>query len=236
MKKICGLIRSAMDKYHMIEAGDRIAVGLSGGKDSVILLYALALIREYYPLPFTLTAITLDPNFGNTSCDYSELTAFCNSLGVKHICRPTQLYNIIFEQRKEKNPCSLCARMRRGILHNVTREAGCNKLALGHHLDDAVQTFYMNLLEGGNIGCFKPVTHLTRKQLLMIRPMILAEESAVISAAARHNVPIVKSKCPVDGCTARAKTKSLLQDLESSYPGLRLKTLGAMQRAGLSGW
>lgn len=231
-------MRSAMQKYKMIDDGDVIAVGVSGGKDSVALLTALCEMRRFYPKEYEVKAITLDPCFGGTKCDYSEIEKLTERLGVEYIIRRTQLGELIFDARKEKNPCSLCAKMRRGILHDEAKKAGCNKVALGHHLDDAVVTFYMNLLRGGNIGCFSPVSYMSRKDIYTIRPMILAYEKEIRHAVKSAGLPIVKSKCPVDGITERQRVKDLIWSLEreSGYDALYQKTIGAMQRAGVDGW
>ena len=238
MQMLMSHIRAAMQRYNMIEAGDKIAVGVSGGKDSLALLYALSEMRRFYPVPYTVVAITLDMQFGGKPADWSGIQALCEKLGVEYIVRPTQLAKVIFENRKEKNPCSLCAKMRRGILHDAAKEAGCNKLALGHHLDDAVVTFYMNLLDGGKIGCFRPVSYLSRKDLTLIRPMVFAYERDVAKAARKLDLPVVKSACTADGITERQKVKDLLNKLEkeSGYSSLYQKTIGALQRGGIDGW
>ena len=238
MQMLMSHIRAAMQRYNMIEAGDKIAVGVSGGKDSLALLYALSEMRCFYPVPYTVVAITLDMQFGGKPADWSGIQALCDKLGVEYIVRPTQLAKVIFEDRKEKNPCSLCAKMRRGILHDAAKEAGCNKLALGHHLDDAVVTFYMNLLDGGKIGCFRPVSYLSRKDLTLIRPMVFAYERDVAKAARKLDLPVVKSACTADGITERQKVKDLLNKLEkeSGYSSLYQKTIGALQRGGIDGW
>lgn len=207
MQKLLGYVRCALDKYKMIEEGDRIAVAVSGGKDSVALLAALGAIRRFYPINFSLTAITIDPCFNKQETDYSPIEKLCEEMEIPYIIKRTELGTIIFETRKEKNPCSLCARMRRGLLHDTAKEAGCNKIALGHHLDDAAETFMMNLFSGGRISCFSPVSYLSRKDLYMIRPLVLARESIISSAAERNNLPVVKSRCPADGVTHRQKMK-----------------------------
>lgn len=231
-------MRSAMQKYKMVDDGDVIAVGVSGGKDSVALLTALCEMRRFYPKKYEVKAITLDPCFGGTECDYSKIEKLTERLGVEYIIRRTQLGELIFDARKEKNPCSLCAKMRRGILHDEAKKAGCNKVALGHHLDDAVVTFYMNLLRGGNIGCFSPVSYMSRKDIYTIRPMILAYEKEIRHAVKSAGLPVVKSKCPVDGITERQRVKDLIWSLEreNGYDALYQKTIGAMQRAGVDGW
>ena len=231
-------MRSAMEKYNMIEDGDMVAVGLSGGKDSVCLLTALAEMRRFYPKKYDITAITLDYRFENRDGDFSALTELCRRLNVKYVIKKTELYHVIFETRKETNPCSLCARMRRGALHDAAKENGCNKIALGHHLDDAAETFMMNLLNNGTVSCFSPVTYLSRKDITVIRPMILTPEKLIVSAVNRAHLPIVKSKCPADGVTERQRMKEFLWKLEreEGYDGLRDKLIGAMQRSDVSGW
>ena len=225
-----------MEKYNMIEDGDVVAVGVSGGKDSLALLYALAEMRRFYPKKFRVKAITADMKFFGEKTDFSEIQALCDRLGVEYVIRETELYHIIFETRKEKNPCSLCSRMRRGILHDMTKEEGCTKLALGHHMDDAAETFMMNLLSGGTIESFRPVTYLSRKDLTMIRPMIFATEKEVQSAARKMELPTVESPCPMDKTSRRNDMKELLRDLERDYPAVKEKIIGGLEKAGLNGW
>lgn len=236
MQKLMSRMRAAMDKYNMIEDGDKIAVGLSGGKDSVALLVALAEMRRFYPKKFELIAITADMRFDNTDTDYTLLEELCKKINVPYVIKRTELADIIFNIRKEKNPCSLCAKMRRGILHDVAIENGCNKVALGHHMDDAAETFLMNLFKGGNLDSFCPVTYLSRKNLYIIRPMVLASEALVAGAVKQNNLPIVKSKCPMDKTSERQKTKDLIRNLNKDYPMLREKIIGALQRKGIDNW
>lgn len=236
LKKILSLCRAAVDKYHMIDEGDKIAVGVSGGKDSLVLLCALARLRSFYPKHFDLIAITLDYEFNGVPGDFSAIERLCRELKVEYIVRPTNLWEVIFVTRQEKNPCSLCAKMRRGLLHDTAKENGCNKIALGHHLDDAAETFMMNLLRGGQIGCFSPVSYLSKKDLTMIRPMIFAYEKDAAAAARRLELPVVKSKCPADQVTERQNMKQLLHTLEKDYPALRKKIIGAMERGEIDGW
>ena len=236
MQKIMGEMRAAMERYGMAEPGDRIAVGVSGGKVSLVLLCALARLRAYYPQPFEVVALTVDPCFNGRETDYGPVAALCAELGVEYRLRRSRLGEIIFEERREKNPCSLCARMRRGILHNMAKEASCDKLALGHHFDDAVQTFFMNLFYGGTLSCFSPKTYLSRKDLWVIRPLIFTEEGEIRAAARRSALPVVKSACPADGATSRQDTAALIADLERRFPDLRAKVMGAMQRSHLSSW
>lgn len=236
MKKLLSLTRAAVDKYNMIEAGDKIAVGVSGGKDSLALLYALAKLRDFYPKPFSLVAITLDYQFNGIAEDYTAIEALCKKLQVEYIVRRTNLWEVIFETRKEKNPCSLCAKMRRGLLHDTAVANGCNKVALGHHLDDAAETFLMNLLNGGKIGCFSPVSYLSNKKLYLIRPLIFAYEKDVAAAARRANLPVVKSRCPMDKVSNRQNMKELLKALEKDNPAVRKKIIGALERSHIDNW
>ena len=234
MQQILSHLRRCVEDYDMIQAGDRVAVGVSGGKDSLTLLYAMAKLREFYPLPFELHAITVHP--GVPEMDFAPVAALCRELEVPYHLLQTEIFHIIFDLRREKNPCSMCAKMRRGAIHNAMKDLGLNKIALGHHFDDAVQTFFMNLFYGGKLGCFSPVTYLSRKEITVIRPLILCEEREIRGAARRLELPVVKSNCPVDGVTARKDTEELVKNLEKQFPHLRTKVLGAMQRAGLDGW
>lgn len=236
MRKLIGKVRAAVEKYDMIQAGDQIAVGVSGGKDSLFLLCALQELSRYYPQRFSVTAITADPCFGGEETDFSQMEALCQRLEIPYILKRTDLGPLIFEEMKEKNPCSMCAKMRRGILHNICVENGFNKIALGHHFDDAVQTFFMNLCYGGKLGCFSPKSYLSRKDITMIRPLIFCQEREIQNAAARMELPVVKSRCPADGVTARKDAAELLARLEKQFPDIKMKVMGAMQRSGLDGW
>ncbi len=236
MQQLMSRMRAAMERYDMIEEGDRVAVGVSGGKDSLVLLKALAGISRFYPKHYTVTAITVDMRFGDEDGDFSEIQKLCDEIGVEYIIRRTELASIIFDIRKESNPCSLCARMRRGILHDETKKAGCNKLALGHHTDDAAETFMMNLFSGASAECFSPVTYLSRKDLYVIRPMIFSRETQVASVAAREKLPVAVSKCPQDNKGSRIETKELLRELCGSFPAVQEKIIYAMQKGHISGW
>ena len=234
MQKLLGLLRRCADDYHMIEEGDRIAVGISGGKDSLALLVLMANLRRFYPKPFELQAITID--MGLSGMDFTPVAALCESLGVPYTRVETQIGPVVFEQRKEKNPCSMCAKMRRGILNETLLKLGCNKLALGHHYDDAVETFLMSLLYEGRISCFQPVTNMDRAGVIQIRPMLYLSEQTVARFAARENLPVVENTCPADKNTKREEVKTLLDHLTKTYPDLRAKVFGAMQRQPLPGW
>ncbi len=236
MKDLAGKVRAAVEHYQLIDEGDRIAVGVSGGKDSLFLLWSMAQLARYYPKKFSLLAVTADPCFGGKETDFSGIEAFCRELSVPYLIRRTNLGPIIFEERREKNPCGLCAKMRRGILHNICVERGFNKIALGHHFDDAAQTFLMNLFYGGSIGCFSPKSYLSRKDLTLIRPLIFCEEREIKKEASKRGFPVVKSGCPADGNTARRDTQRLISSLEREFPDLRTKLVGALQRGGIDGW
>ena len=236
MRKILGAVRAAVDEYNMIEAGDRIAVGVSGGKDSVMLLKALCELRRFYPSEFSLVAVTLDMRFGNTDGDFSKIKNLCDEYGVEYAVKRTELAEIIFNERKESNPCSLCARMRRGILHDTAKEFNCSKIALGHHLDDAAETFMMNLLNEGRIGCFSPVTYLSRKDITMIRPLIYLTEAQIESAVKRLDLPVIESKCPANENTEREQTKALIKELSGRYGDVSQKIIGALKRSGTDNW
>ena len=234
IKRVLSFVRRALDDYLMIEDGDKIAVGVSAGKDSLALLCAMAEIRRFYPKKFDLLAITVDMGF--EGMDFSPVKSFCEELGVEYEIVPTQISKIIFDVRKEKNPCSLCAKMRRGALYNYAKERGCNKVALGHHFDDVVETFMLNLFFEGRLGCFQPVTYLSNTDITLIRPMIYMPEKDVRYFASKTELPIQKSPCPADGNTEREEMKKLLASLERENKGLRYRIFGAIQRGGIDGF
>ena len=233
MQKLIGLVRRCVEDYRMIEAGDRIGVGVSGGKDSLALLVFLAELKKYFPQPFYLEAITIDMGLG---MDYSGIAKLCEELDVPFTLVKTEIAPIIFDHRKEKNPCSMCAKMRRGALNQTLLEHNLNKLALGHHYDDAVETFLMSLLFEGRISCFQPVTNLDRTGIIQIRPMLYIHEKTVDSFATRQNLPVLTNRCPVDKITKRAEIKDLIYQLSATYPDLKERIFGAMQRFPLPEW
>ena len=234
MQKMLSYVRRAVDHYHMIKEGDRVAVGVSGGKDSLALLVALTQLSRFYPEKFEVVAITLE--MGYDEMDFSPVQALCDSLGVEYIRIPTQIGPIIFDIRHEENPCALCAKMRRGALNDVLLELGCNKIALGHHFDDAVETFLMSLLYEGRIGCFEPVTYLSRTGITQIRPMLYVGEQAITHFSEKYELPIVHNVCPADKHTKRQEVKELIVSLQAQYPDLKSKIFGAMQRQPLPNW
>ena len=234
MQQLLGRVRRCIEDYRMIEAGDRIAVGVSGGKDSLVTLLALARLRRFLPTPFTLEAITLE--MGMPEMDYTPVAQLCEELDVPYTRISVPVYEILFEERKEKNPCSLCAKLRRGSLNTALTERGIAKIALGHHYDDAVETLMMNLLFEGRIGCFQPVTFLDRTGVTQIRPLLYCHEDEIQRIANREKLPIVHNTCPIDGHSRRQEVKELLASMEKTYPDLKQKIFGAMQRYPLYGW
>ncbi len=227
-------VRRAVDDYEMINDGDKIAVGISGGKDSLALLATLSAMRRFYPKKFDIVAITV--NIGLEGMDFAPVALFCESLEVEYKIVNTDIARIIFDVRKESNPCSLCAKMRRGALHLAAVEAGCNKVALGHHYDDAVETFMMNLFNEGRLGCFSPKSYLSNRQITLIRPMLYATEKDVVYFAKKQELPIVTSTCPEDHATERENTKKLLAELEKSNKGIKHRIFHAMCKAEIDGF
>lgn len=233
MQQLMGQVRRCVDDYNMISPGDKIAVGVSGGKDSLVLLALLAGLQKYYPRPFDLTAITIDMGLG---MDYGPVEDYCKSLGVPYTRVVTEIGPVIFDIRKEKNPCSLCAKMRRGALNDALKAQGFHKIALGHHYDDAVETFLLSLFYEGRLSCFQPVTYLSRMDVTQIRPMLYIGEKAVAGLARRLELPVLENRCPADKSTKRQEVKDLLQTLQGQYPDLKTKIFGAMQRLPLPEW
>ena len=235
MNKILSLTRRCVEDYDMIRSGDRIAVGVSGGKDSLMLLVALAKLREFYPIPYTVEAFTLDMGHadGIEPLDFSPIGALCQELGVPYTILNSEIQHIIFDLRREKNPCSMCAKMRRGALHNALQEKGIRKIALGHHFDDAIETFFLSLFYEGRISCFQPVTELTRTGITQIRPLLYCGEGMVRGAAQRNHLPVVHNPCPADGFTKRQEVKELVAELEKQYPGLKERVARV---EGAAGW
>ncbi|MBR4032269.1 MAG: tRNA 2-thiocytidine(32) synthetase TtcA [Clostridia bacterium] len=235
MKRILSYTRRGIDDYNMIQEGDKIAVGVSAGKDSLTLLCAMAYLRRFYPKKFELIAITVDMGF-DEGMDFGPIQRLCEELDVPYHIVPTQIYKIIFDFRKEPNPCSLCAKMRRGALHNAAKELGCTSVALGHHFDDVVETFMLNLFFEGRLGCFSPVTELSRVGIKLIRPMIYMPEKDVAEFARKNQLPVINSPCPADKNTEREEMKKLLRSLERENKGLRYRIFGAICRGELDGF
>ena len=234
MQQISGYLRRAVDDFNMIEPGETVAVALSGGKDSMLMLHGLKHLSRYHPAKFKLLAIFIDLGFGNI--DVESMKAECEKLEVPLVIRKTDIAPLVFNIRKESNPCALCAKMRRGSIHDAALEAGCRTIALGHHRDDAVETLAMNLIYEGRIGCFQPVTYLDRKDVRAIRPMLYLSEQQISNTVARLGLPIVKNPCPMDHASMRQETKNLLIQAEERFPGIQDRLFGAILRSELPGW
>lgn len=234
MKKVVSLTRRAIEEYNMIDDGDRIAVGVSGGKDSLVLLCALAELSRYYPKKFTVTALTLDMGY---KADYSKIQTLCDRLGVEFKVKYTNIKDVIFDIRNESNPCSLCAKMRRGALNDFALENGCHKVALGHHNDDVLETFFLSLIHEGRIHCFSPVTYLDRTDIYQIRPMIYVRERDIRGVVKNNDIPVLPSSCPADGSTQREYMKGLIRRIEQeTTPGLRKRLFRAIKDSTIDGW
>lgn len=233
-QKLLSITRKAVDEFQMIEDGDRIAVGISGGKDSLTLLYALAGLRRFYPKKFELEAITVDMGFGDFHTE--KIRELCQELQVPYTAVPTQISQIIFQDRKESNPCSLCAKMRKGALNEVAKEHGCNKIAYAHHKDDVVETLLLSLIYEGRFHTFSPVTYWDRMDLTLIRPLVFLDEADIIGFQNKHHLPVEKSSCPADGNTKREYVKHLLIQLNHDNPGVKQRMFTAVLNADLKGW
>lgn len=234
MRRVTSLIRRAVEDYDMIEDGDKIAVGISGGKDSLVLAGALASLSRYYPKKFTVVGLTLDMGYNS---DYSAIKKYCEDFGIEHKVKYTNIKEVIFDYRKETNPCSLCAKMRRGALNDFAIEEGCQRVALGHHSDDVLETFMLSLLYEGRVNCFSPVTYLDRTGIYQIRPMIYTSERDIKGVVKRLDVPVLKSSCPVDGITKREDMKNIIARLDKeTTPGLKKRLFTAISNSGIEGW
>ncbi len=234
LQQVLSYVRRAVDDYHMIEEGDKIAVGISGGKDSLTLLYALHGLKRFYPNHFDIHAVTVDLGFHNLNLE--KVKDLCRELDVEYTIVKTDIARIIFEERREDNPCSLCAKMRKGALNQAIKEAGCNKAAYAHHKDDVVETMLMSLIFEGRFHTFAPVTYLDRTGITVIRPLMYMNEADVIGFVHKHNVPVVKSPCPADGYTKREYVKQLLRQLNNENHGVKERMFTAIQNNNMKGW
>lgn len=233
-QKLLTYTRKAIEDYHMIEQGDKIAIGISGGKDSLTLLYALSKLKEFYPISFDLVALTIDLGF--TDYDTSLLSQYADSLHVPYYIEKTQIADIVFTYRQEENPCSLCSRMRKGAFNERAKALGCNKIAYAHHKDDVLDSFLMSMLYKGRIHTFSPVTHLERSELTLIRPLIYAYEGEIKSFATEQQLPVCKNPCPADGITKRQESKNLLLELKKTVPQVKERIFSAITGSGIDGW
>ena len=234
LQQVMSYVRRAVDDYQMIEEGDNIAVGISGGKDSLTLLYALNGLKRFYPKKFEIHAVTVDLGFKNL--DLTKIEQLCQELNVKYTIVKTDIADIVFEQRKESNPCSLCAKMRKGALNDAIKAIGCNKVAYAHHKDDVVETMLLSLIYEGRFHTFSPVTYLDKTGLTVIRPLMYMNEADVIGFVNKNYVPVVKSPCPVDGNTKREYVHNLLKQLNHENPGVKMRMFTAIQNGKLKGW
>lgn len=234
MQKILGYLRKAIEHYNMIDDGDKIAVALSGGKDSITLLKGLKALQRFYPKHFDLVAISVNPGFDFFDADF--LSKICAEIGVPFIEAKSDIKEIVFDIRKEKNPCSLCANLRRGILNSTTIENGCNKLALGHNEDDVLETFFLNMLYAGNLNTFAPVSYMDRSKITLIRPLIYAPEKEIRKFIKRENIKVMPKNCPMDGVSKREDMKEMLYKLTLAIPNVRANLIGSIKRANINGW
>lgn len=234
LQKLLSYTRKAVDEYELIEAKDHIAVGISGGKDSLTLLYALHGLKRFYPKPFELSAITID--LGYEKCDFGPVKALCGELGVPYTITKTDIAKIIFEERGEANPCSLCAKMRKGALNEAVKSMGCNKVAYAHHKDDIIETMLLSLLFEGRFHSFSPKTYLDRMDLTVIRPLMFVDEADVIGFQNKYRLPVVKSRCPIDGLTKREYAKDLVKLLNREHPGAKERMFTAILNGNIPGW
>ncbi|MEF9955451.1 MAG: ATP-binding protein [Clostridium sp.] len=234
LQRLLSLTRQAIDDYQMIESGDKIAIGISGGKDSLALLYALHGLQRFYPKEFELVAITVDLGFGNF--DLESIKSLCSDLSIEYTIIPTEIGKILFETRNESNPCALCAKMRKGAFNQAAKSMGCNKIAYAHHRDDLIETMLLSLIYEGRFYAFSPKTYLDRMDLTVIRPLMYAQESDIIGFKNRYKLPVCKNPCPVDGKTKREYVKNLTKKLNLDAPGVKDRFFHAIIEGNIDGW
>lgn len=234
MQKILGYMRKAIDNYNMIEDGDKIAVALSGGKDSVTMLMGLKNLQRFYPKKFDIIAITINPGF--EEFDTNLLKNICKNIDVPLIIENGHMKEIVFDIRQEKNPCSLCANIRRGMLNSIATREGCTKIAVGHNEDDVLETFIMNLFYAGSINTFAPMSYMDRSKMTLIRPLIYAPEKYIRNFVKRNNITVMPKACPMDGVSKREDIKNLLKNLQKDIPNIRANLYGAIKRGNVNGF
>jgi len=234
MQKILSQMRKAIEEFNMIEENDKIAVALSGGKDSTTLLLALKMLQRFYPKHFDIIAITVNPGFD--FFDTKILKDLCKSIDVEYIEIEGHIKEIVFDIREEKNPCSLCANLRRGILNSTAIEHGCNKIALGHNEDDVLETFFLNLLYTGSINTFAPVSYMDRSGITLIRPFIYVTEGQTRAYVKKNDIQIMQKACPMDGYSKREDMKELIKHFQKEIPHIRANIYGAIKRSNIKGW
>ena len=226
LQQLMSPVRRAVSDFNMIKSGDKIAVGLSGGKDSIALLSSLAGLRRFYPEKFDIIAVRIDTGIGYDEQEEKDLLDYCKQIDVQYHVEKTQIYQVVFEERKEKNPCSLCANMRRGALNSTAKNLGCNKVALGHHADDLIETFFLSMIYEGRLSTFQPLTYLSKADLTVIRPLIYVKEHEIVSFS--KDKPILKNPCPVDKFTQREEVKKTIKELSEKYPLLKDNVFNAL--------
>lgn len=234
MQKILGYMRKAIDNYKMIENGDKIAIGLSGGKDSITMLMGFKNLQRFYPKKFDIIAITINPGFDGFNIDI--LKNLCNELNVPLIIEDAHIKEIVFDIRNEKNPCSLCANLRRGMLNSIAKREGCTKIAVGHNEDDVLETFLMNLFYAGSINTFAPISYMDRSEMTLIRPLIYAPEKYIRNFVKRNNITLMPKACPMDGVSKREDMKNLIKNMQVDIPHIRANLYGAIKRGEVNGW
>lgn len=234
LQRLLSLTRQALDTYNMIDPGDKIAVGLSGGKDSLALLYAMKHLQKFYPKSFDLCAVTVDLGFGNFDLQVAKI--FCQELSVPYTVVPTEISQIVFESRQESNPCALCAKMRKGALNKAAKDLGCNKIAYAHHRDDVIDTMMLSLIYEGRFHTFSPKTYLDRMDLFVIRPFLYVSEADIIGFKNRYQLPVCKNPCPVDGKTKREFVKNLIKSINTEAPGVKDRFFHAVSAGNIPGW
>lgn len=234
LQKLLSYTRKAVDEYSLISEGDKIAIGISGGKDSLALLYALAGLRRFYPKKFDICAITV--HLGIKEMDFTPVKELCKELDVEYHIVETEINDIVFNIRKETNPCALCANLRKGALNTKALELGCNKIAYAHHRDDFNETFLMSLIYEGRINTFSPMVYLDKTQLTLIRPLIFVPEAEIIGFKNKYDLPVIKNLCPADGVTKREETKQLINSINQEAPGFHERLFGAILRGEIKGW
>ena len=237
MQKIFGFVRKAVNKYELItNETKKIAVGVSGGKDSLILLRSLCMLRDYLKIDVEIIAIFLDLNFKNEKIDVSKIKEEFEKLNVKYVIKQTNIAEIVFEIKKEKRPCSLCSTLRKGILVSIAKENNCFNIALGHHMDDFIETFFLNLFYEGRIGCFAPKTFLTREKVNLIRPLVFVKEEEIIKVVRKEKISVAKKICPMDGNSNRQKIKEWVSLREKEFVGFKDRVFKAIEKSKLKGW
>lgn len=234
MQRILSYMRKAIEKYNMIEEGDKILIGLSGGKDSITLAMGLKALQRFYPKKFDMICASINPGFDFFDSDFLKNT--CEKIGISFIEEKSHIKEIVFDIRNEKNPCSLCANLRRGILNSVAQREGCNKIALGHNEDDVLETFFLNLLYAGNLNTFAPISYMDRSKITLIRPMIYISEKEIRKFIKRNNIEVMPKVCPMDGVSKREDMKKMIIDFEKEIPTIRANITGAIKRANINGW